>query len=392
MPDPPPPFRLKDDSSLELREGGGCTSLFGLPFFLAGVFLALVSLGIIPLDNGSDLPSLGWTMLLLMAVVFTAVGAALVFGRRWIVLHPGHGCVIRSVGLVVPMRQEERRTSDFDAVRISCQSGDSSDTSPVCLNAVAGDAFPLTSPATYPEAHAQAEFLSRFLNLPFLDATTDTRMALSPEHAGQSLRERLRTVHFSAGADALPAQMRSEVSASRHGATILIPGRYSLVPTLLLPLIPALVLLLVPFVVLGHLVHPLLQFFRTAHSPRPVEFASLAFLVLAFGVFPLAGAITMFRAALRSQTLVTASLDEIRIDRRGAWRTRTTVIPAREILAVDSSTAAGNPMSPSLEKWIPNKGLVIKSRSGLAVFGEGLARDELRYLNSVLQRVLNSQS
>jgi hypothetical protein len=392
MPDVPPPFRLNDGMSLELREGGGCTSLFGLPFFLAGIFLALAGIGVVPIDNESDLPGWGRAVVPLMAVVFTAVGAGLVFGRRWIVLDPGHGCVSRSVGLLVPMRREESLLSGYDSVTIASESADSSDTYPVRLNAITGAAFPLTSPAAYQEARLQAEFVSRFLRLPLLDATTDSRLPLSPEQAGQSLRDRLRVESPPAGPSAPPSHMRSEVSSSRLSATILIPGRYSLVPALLLPLIPALALLLVPFTVVYHLVPPLLQAFRTTHASGTVEFASLAFLVLAFAAVPLIGVITMVRAALRGQTLVSASREEIRIDRRGAWRTRTTVIPAQEILAIDCSTAGGSQTPPSFEKWIPNKGLVIKARSGLFIIGEGLSREELSYLNSVLLRVLNSQS
>jgi hypothetical protein len=107
----------------------------------------------------------------------------------------------------------------------------------------------------------------------------------------------------------------------------------------------------------------------------------------------------------------------------GAWRTETTTIPGADILALDDRTpgtvldsvqqsveqpragrigppASGQPppdlSSPVasrlfalLKKWIPSKGLIVKSRQGLFVFGEGLA-DELLYLQSVISQALIS--
>ena len=42
----------------------------------------------------------------------------------------------------------------------------------------------------------------------------------------------------------------------------------------------------------------------------------------------------------------------------------------------------------TLKKWIPSKGIVIKSRTELITFGQGLPAEELQYLCSVLRRAL----
>ena len=39
------------DHLLEMKTGGGCMSLFGLPFFGAGLFMLLITLRVIPLSN-----------------------------------------------------------------------------------------------------------------------------------------------------------------------------------------------------------------------------------------------------------------------------------------------------------------------------------------------------
>src|SRR5512146_1638532 len=90
---PPRPFRLTAPDRLELKEGGGCLALFGLPFFATGVMLAFTAVGIVPTQGQSS----KWTPLALgaMSVVFTSVGAILVFGRQWLFIDLTRRSVIR---------------------------------------------------------------------------------------------------------------------------------------------------------------------------------------------------------------------------------------------------------------------------------------------------------
>jgi hypothetical protein len=81
---------------VEVQKGGGCLSLFGLPFFLAGVFLVLGAAGVVPIGNASERTRL---VLGQISPVFLGVGAALVFGRHWLVLDTGSGSLIRRYGL-----------------------------------------------------------------------------------------------------------------------------------------------------------------------------------------------------------------------------------------------------------------------------------------------------
>jgi len=48
-------FEWISGGCLEIREGGGCLTFFGLPFFAAGIFLALAVLGLAPLENAQSL-------------------------------------------------------------------------------------------------------------------------------------------------------------------------------------------------------------------------------------------------------------------------------------------------------------------------------------------------
>ena len=70
-------FREIGPDRLLITNGGGCLSLFGLPFLCAGIFMWLSVMGIVPLNSG-DLPGYASPMLGLMALIFTAVGGTLV--------------------------------------------------------------------------------------------------------------------------------------------------------------------------------------------------------------------------------------------------------------------------------------------------------------------------
>ena len=178
--------------------------------------------------------------------------------------------------------------------------------------------------------------------------------------------------------------MRSEVTESSRHARIIISGRRSPIPALASALIPVgIIVFLFPM---------LSRFFRATHTPPAVELAFLSFLGFAFVVLPLLGIVNSVRSALRSQIVITASPDGLEFETQGAWRTRTTHIAAPDILGIDYNTAAASGLPSRLHRFIATKGLIVKSTSGLHRFGERLSDDELRYLSSVLLRVLNSHN
>ena len=95
-----PPFLLVAPDRLRIREGGGCMSVFGIPFFAAGVFLILTILGVVPVSNASALSGYTWAFLVLMSIAFTVVGGALVFGRSWTTIDRSRSEVIKQWGLL----------------------------------------------------------------------------------------------------------------------------------------------------------------------------------------------------------------------------------------------------------------------------------------------------
>jgi hypothetical protein len=116
---------------------------------------------------------------------------------------------------------------------------------------------------------------------------------------------------------------------------------------------------------------------------------------------------------------VTVSTQELRVQERGIFRTRTVaMLSASEILDVDystkesmmtsarrsaeaetatmrkipSSSATAGPNTEwvfgVLSWFLKGKGIVVKTRKGLTTFGEGLADDEIQYLHAIVRRAL----
>jgi hypothetical protein len=65
----PHPLKRLAEDKVRILEGGGCTALFGIPFFAAGVFLLLVSNRALPMQSSEVVPGWGWLVLVMMGLV-----------------------------------------------------------------------------------------------------------------------------------------------------------------------------------------------------------------------------------------------------------------------------------------------------------------------------------
>jgi hypothetical protein len=143
-------------------------------------------------------------------------------------------------------------------------------------------------------------------------------------------------------------------------------------------------------------------------------------MISVFGLLPATTVANAFRRARRGATIVFVSPRGIRIQERGAWRTRPKAsLDASDILDVDYSTRqsasasaraaaeeqamASSGASPAevgrsaerLTAWLAQfatgHGLNVKTRTGLTTFGAGLADDEIRYLHALIRRALQGR-
>jgi hypothetical protein len=406
-----PSVRHVTSDRLQVREGGGGIALFGLPFFAAGIFLGLTALGLVPMSNAHEMPAWGWPALVLMAVAFTGVGGTLVFGRSWTTIDIAQRTVLKQWGLLLPLRERSFRLDDYSGVTLSFVRGDSdsADRFPVGLSARSGADLPLCSFTEYAESRTCAVAIARHARLDVEDATTDHPIRLAPDQADQPFHLAAWTKRVSGSSAERPHNARSEVGHDAGGVRIVIPKprRHALVFALgLIPL--AVPLIFAP---------PLAVFFRSTHTPDPVAWTFLGFLILFFGILPATSALNAYVRSRRGGTIVFVSPQGIRIQDRGAWRTTTVAsLEAADIVDVDYSTRESAAASArqaaeqrvveskrlgsaeigprtqwaltALARLLPSRGLTVKTRHGLTSFGEGLDDEEVRYLYSVVLHAL----
>jgi hypothetical protein len=400
-------FHYAAPERLQFREGGGCLSVFGIPFFGAGIFMLLSVAGVIPINGGGPFAPL---VLGLMGLAFTGVGGGLVFGRAWTILDRSERAAIKSWGLLVPFRETPRQLDEFTGVRIGFEPGDSdsSEKFPVTLKARSGPDLVVCSPTGYDDARACAAEAAKHLGFALEDASGDHAVTLDPGDVDAPLQQRAARDAGGAPKASPPASARSHVHRETAGVRIVIPVSRTN------PL--GLVLVAAPIIIPVLAVPPLWRFFEQTHTPEPIGLVFLGLLAFLFGVAP---AITILNGFVRSRvghTEVHASRDGVTVRERRAWRTYTlATLAAGDILDVDYGTRdtsvastrlaveqkmlqAGHDthsLGPRMErfmaaaaKWTKGRGVIVKSRQGLTTFGADLDDDEIRYLAAVVTQAL----
>jgi len=406
-----PPFSLVTQDRLVIREGGGCLSLFGLPFVAAGLLLLLAALGLVPGDIATDPRPWARPGLLFMGLVFSAVGGTLVFGRQWTTVDRTARVVLKQQGLVMPMRESRAPLDHYATVSLSVVEGDSdsSDRFPVTLKDRATGALTLCSFTDYGKARACATAVAQHLSLPLDDASSSHVVQLTGAELSMSLRERVRREGVPRREDLTsPPDTRIVVSRDADRTTLVIPNR----PSNPLTLVGA----AIPIALLFTFGRTLLPFFRQTHTPDGIIWVFGGFFTLAFGL-PTLSALNAFIRSRRGATIVQASRDSLRVDQRGAWMTTTVAaVEGRDILDLDYTTTSSRVaaartlaaqrtlqthpspqpvVSPRVERVISllarfasGKGIVVKTRDRIVSFAQGLDDDETKYVYGVVRRAL----
>jgi hypothetical protein len=395
---------------LEIREGGGCLTLFGLPFLATGIFMMLASFGVVTMR--SDGEPVTEATLLGLGALFTLVGALLSFGRGITAIDVGQHVITKQWRVLLPVRTWTYQLGDYSTVTLAFVRGDSdsADKYPIGLKGNTVAPLSLCSPTQYAEARQCAAAVARHLGLDIDDTSTDHPSRIRASEADTALRDRLHTAASVPAAVARPPVMRSDVSDADGVVRIVIP---------MPPLHPlALIGGLFPTVVVMSMLE-WLGFFSSPRPLMPIEWIFVGLLFLGFGLLPLASVIGRWLRSRVGRTTVTVSTQELRVQERGIFRSRTVAaFNASEILDVDYSTKGSLmvstrrhaeeetatmrqiPVSSAtggtgtefvfamLSRFLKGKGIIVKTRTGLTTFGEGLSDDEIQYLHAIVRRAL----
>ncbi|MDD4310395.1 MAG: hypothetical protein PHO32_08450 [Candidatus Cloacimonetes bacterium] len=391
-------FALNRHGKIEMSKGGGCMGCFGLPFFVAGLFVLLIGVRIIPVSNANELPWWAWFVTAGMGLVFTAVGGGLIFGRSWVTLDKQAGKIWMAWGLLKPMKGTSYNLSDYVSVLLNFIAGDSdtADSFAVALKSRTGGELSLCGNPNFALAHEQAMLVSHYLELPLVDRSSDHHIITNPKEEPDITMQQHPEPEIST--IVRDSNWRSEVQFSRGAVQIRIPGpRFS--PYSLLEIV-------IPLAIAYFVGSRFLPFFTSSHTPLGVQFVFICFAVLFFVVLPVSSALKRYKLSHSYTTTLTADVDGLTLKQKGEVPKKGIFIARDNVIGLDFSTSesvirlstidttpyskgrkltnAPYPQVPNwlyrLQRFTKGKGVIIKSKSGIYALGAGLADAEIEYL------------
>jgi hypothetical protein len=410
-PNLPAPWTSPDPDVLEKREGGGCLMVFGLPFFLVGLFILQIPLGILPVQ--ASLGGSVWLFALLFGVPFTAIGGALMFGRSGLVLDRRKGEIVRWRGLLLPMKRTPVSLAGFHRVRLDRDSG-GGESSAYGVR-LAGDgpdgSFLVQSVQDYGEAHRLAEALAKFLGWPLEDRSTGKRVVREADRLDESLRDRVRRLKERLPEPPPPPPgMRTRVEQTVGGVVLVIPGS-SMGAFRFVPLVFSLIF---AGGVLTVFVLPL----STLPMPEGIRWVFLGFVGFFFVILPVWTAVRHFLRRSHAYARVEANRALLRIEESEGGKKRVTEIPADEledltlpdrrsmletveIPGKKRITGLGDTGTPRLPDGRPvprvllkimemvrSPGITARSDRAIVTFGRGLPEAEAAYVYALVLRAV----
>ena len=405
------PFIYKDQATLEIRRGGGCISIFGLPFLLAGLFIMQIPLGIIPMeDSPGAIPSI---IIVLFGSIFAAVGTCLVFGRSGIIMDRGRGRVLQWYGLLVPMKRTEYMLDSIRQVEMSFSSGDSDSaaTWPVKLSGEEiAKPISVLQPTNFTEARQWAEELSRFLRKPLVDSSTGESVTRDPEHLDESYRDRVRRTGEAVSVlPPEPSTMRSRVERTGDGVIVHISGQAKSG----IYYIPVFFSLVFSGIVVWFFLLPII----TSPMPDFIRYVSLSFIGLFFIAGPVISALLrVFRLKKEFERIIITK-DVLRVEALKQGKHATTEIPVSELEDLVAPTLrevmnntetpgmkkvslgdTGTPRMPdgrpmpsfmlSLIKMVGSKGIIARSDKAVVEFASGLDEAEIAWIFALIRKTI----
>jgi hypothetical protein len=405
------PFTYKDQATLEIRSGGGCIAIFGLPFLLVGLFFMQIPLGIIPVQKSSE--TLPFIFDILFGAIFATVGAAFVFGRNGIILDLGRGRIIQWYGLLVPMKRTEYMLAAVDQVEMNFSSGDSDSpaTWPIKLSGQSiTKPISVLQPASFTEARLLAEELSRFLRKPLVDSSTGEKIIRDPDHLNESYRDRIRRTGEAASfLPPEPSTMRSRVERTSEGLIINIPASpksFIHYFSIFVPLVFA--------VIVGLFFLPMIPI---RSMPGLIRTIFLGFVGLFFIAAPVISMLRKMSRLKKEFERITVTKAFVRVEALKQGKSTITEIPLTELedLVAPSTRDAintievsgmkkvplgdtGTPRMPdgrpvprfliSLMKMVGAKGIIARSDKTVIEFAGGLDEAEVTWLFALIRKTI----
>jgi len=362
-------FRKGPDplSQLECRQGGGCLSLFGLPFLLIGLFTAMVPF--FQSDAGG-----GTFAAIPIGLIFACVGAIFVFGRSGTVIDKTERKVKKWWGLLVPFHCKEYDISGFNAVEVSHEVRRSNNSSrsfyPVRMTGPGGT-VEISESTNYEESRRDAEEVAKFLDMDMADSSSGERLVRKAGTLDESIRDRVRRGVEKVELPEPPADMKTNVSLEGDTAVFEIPPSGFNAMHFVMMAVGVFIPLFVYFVFLRSML-------SSASAPPGVNLLIGGIICFFFIILPFLGLAGGAISDALSRTRIEASPEALKVTRRGLLFSRTTTIPSSELEEI----VVGAPGSY-------DDSLTARSDKVTISFGDGLPLEERKWLRAAIIKAVS---
>ncbi len=366
------------------QAGGGCASLFGLPFFAAGV--GVIILTFIPAETrgGDELP---FFFGIPFGSIFAIVGGAFLFGRLELLIDRGSGTATRNWKLISKtIKAQTFPLKEFDRVSLRSEIRRNKNSSytvyPVRLLGAPEMKFDISQSRSESEARKAAEDIAKFLSLPIHDETSGKLRIRESDLLDENIKDKFEKGLESNEIPNPPAKLKSRIHYDGSSLQVEVPP----------PGFNAGFLVAIVFICLFELI-----FLTTFAIPFLSETdLSGVFLIFAavFGLMFLGLPTWILIRLIGSSFMATqsVSVSNATLTVAKGWPTRKTKsIPANEIeefiIGIKKPGTRGN---KSVITFGANKEVLAISDTDQVSFGAGLPQDEVEYIYALAKGILVS--
>jgi hypothetical protein len=361
-----------DPNVLSYRDGGGCVALFGMPFFLFGVFfIGAALMGQVKDKSGQPVSVI---FPVLFGCLFGGIGAILVFGRAGQVFDRTLKTVTEWSGLLFPMFSKVHAWNEYSCVCIKREIRRSKNNSYTVYQvglAHGGETkMKIHAPPDKLQARKLAEEIAKFMELPMEDASGEEVIRREAAHLDESLRDQAQRTGKLAELSAPPDVMRTAYSVEGDTVHFSFPPPPASIVTFAPVGCAAVFAGIVASVFLAEIVN-------SPSMPWEMRLIFTSFISIFFILLPVGGTFVGALSHIRRRWEVTATPQELRVVTHGMLGRRETAIPAGKLeeLRLESSKLRGY-------------AIVAVSDDASAPFGQGLSREEANWIATVIRHAV----
>lgn len=360
-------FHDQDPELYKVNKGGGCLMLFGLPFFLSGIFTIFIP---VVMDNKANSGEM--IPVIIFGSIFSLVGFGIMFGRAGLVLDRRLNSVRSWWGILFPFSKQEYRLDEVQQVTLTKEVRRSKNSSytvyPVrIIGEAGGEDFKINVKESrqYQESRRLGEELAKFVTRSLVDSSSGKTVVREHDKLDESVREKVRRLGKVTEIPPVPKETKLHCQIEGKEIEILIPppGWHFI---MWLPL------------AIGAIISGIFAInMRGFMNDAPIFFQVMAFLFLSF---PLLGISFVLLKHASTQHLLEVTPKIFRATKSSPFGKKEEELSTDKIEELEIVTGqnffGGNILARSDEKTVS--------------FGTGLSSEELKWLYAVVENTISA--